>query len=268
MAHILLPTDFSKPAFTAARFAFDVLGRAGNTFTLVHTYLEPPGQHHLLPRLGVDVQSTAIRRMQAWERKIRRYAGKVHLRKITDGGALIDTLNAIHAERPVDMIVMGTQGENDHGLVGHNTVSVLRHVHVPMIAVPSEWTVRPIKRVMLAYDGPPKHPFSFDPLLDLLRQQKADLILAHVRNGPVGDTDTVLKTMLHEQFSSIPHSFITVFGTSLTSTLSRLAHDGDIDLVALVHRDRTFWPAIFHTSSAKRMALHAGTPVLVLHDKP
>ncbi len=44
MAHILLPTDFSDGSLNACAYALDLFGTDGNTFTLVHSYIDPvPG---------------------------------------------------------------------------------------------------------------------------------------------------------------------------------------------------------------------------------
>jgi len=268
MKHVLLPTDFSRTALNAAKFAFDLFGIQGNKFTLVHTYLKPVFDNPLLPGLGKIPEREALNGLRRFERTCRQYAGKVVLAKKTSYGRLTDVLDRIDLDKGADFIVIGTQGEGNYGRVGSNTTDVVLGATVPVITVPSEWRPAPVQRIMFAYDGEALDRSTLTPLIELARNRNAEVVLAHVRYLLPDAKDRAAKDRVDELFADVKHSFVTVQGSDMSSTLDQLATSGKIQLVAVVHRQVGFWKGLFHSSKAKKMALHATLPLMVLSERP
>ncbi|MBK6370541.1 MAG: universal stress protein [Flavobacteriales bacterium] len=264
MARILLPTDFSEAALNASKFAFDLFGTTGNKFTLVHTFLKPSFDNALLPSLGDFPQREAINRIRRVERKCRKYAGKVVLGRKVSTGSLVDLLNEMDQRKRVDMIVMGTQGEGNYGRVGGNTRSVVTGASAPVITVPAQWQPVQVKRIMLAYDGGHLERTAVKPLLDLAERTGAAIVIAHVRSTKPTDDVKPDRGRIKELFAGVEHSFVSVQGDDVSDTIDQLANEGRIQMVAVIHRQLGFWKGLFHSSKAKRMALHISTPLLVL----
>ena len=268
MAHILLPTDFSDTSFKAAMFAFDLFGVAGNRYTLVHAYLKPAFDNALLPRIGASTKRDAVNGLQRFQRKCRKYAGKVYLASVASHDQLTDLLKDLDSDKGADMIVMGTQGEGNYGLVGSNTTAVVLGANLPVITVPSQWTSLPISRIMLAHDGGRMDRITLKPLIDLAKRTSAEVVLAHVRDNSIAFDKRADRTQVAELFAGIPHSFVTVQGDEVMKTIDGLARQGRTQLVAVIHRQKGFWEDLFHASKAKRMALHTTMPLLVLPERP
>ena len=268
MAHILLPTDFSHTSLNAAMFAFDLFGVAGNRYTLLHTYLKPAFDNALLPRIGDGMEREAVNGLKRFERKCRQYAGKVYLARVASQKQITDLLNDLDSHKGADMIVMGTQGEGNYGLVGSNTNAVVLGANVPVITVPSQWTSLPISRIMLAHDGGRMDRKTLKPLIDLAKRTNAEVVLAHVRDNIVAYDKRADRKQIAEIFADVPHSFVTVQGDEVMTTIDGLARQGRIQLLAVIHRQKGFWEDLFHASKAKRMALHTTMPLLVLPERP
>lgn len=266
MQRILLPTDNSDTAFNAARFAFDIFGTEECRYTLVHTFLKTAYRNALLP--VVDTEREAANKLRRFERRCRQYAGKVSLAKRAEPFQLVDVLNDLANEGKGELIVMGTQGEGNYGMVGRNATSVVMGAHVPVITVPSGWEPAPIKRIMLASDGVPMTAASVEPLIAIARHTGAEVVVAHVRNNSVAFDERGGRAALVKLFAGIRHSFVTVADADVTNTLNDLARDGRVQLVAVIHRKKSFWERLFNSSKAKRMALHTTTPLIVLRDRP
>ncbi|MBK9597535.1 MAG: universal stress protein [Flavobacteriales bacterium] len=71
-------------------------------------------------------------------------------------------------------------------------------------------------------------------------------------------------TAIDAALKGIKHRYITVHGASVVDTVNDMASGGRIQLVAMIHRKRGFLDGLFHSSTAKRMALHTKLPLLVL----
>lgn len=265
--HVLLPTDLSDTSFKAATFAFSVFGTKDNRFTLVHAHLQLAFDNAMLPAIGDAARREAVNGLRRFERRCRKLAGEAVLARKTASIQLTDALNELHRSKGAGMIVMGTQGEGNHGLVGGNTTAVVLGAHAPVITVPSHWTPASIKRIMLAHDGGVLDRNTLQPLIDLAKHTGAEVVLAHVRDNIVAFDKHADRAQVAEVLAGIAHSFVTIEGDGVAKNIDDLAREGKVQLVAVIHRQRGFWEGLFHASKARRMALHTNLPLLVLPER-
>jgi nucleotide-binding universal stress UspA family protein len=262
MTHILLPTDGSDASFNAAVLAFEHFGTKGVRYTLVHTYLKPALRNALLP--AMNTQREAMNMLRRYERRCRKQVDGIVLAKRIAPYQLVDVLNEIAREKKADLIVMGTQGEGNYGLVGRNTSAVVLRSDIPVVTVPSKWGSKPIKRILLANDGAPITRATAEPLIALARRTGAEILLAHIRDNIVSFDQRGDRKALGELFTDVRHSFVTVAGDDVSAEINELAIQGRMQLVAVIHRKKSFWQGLFSSSKAKRMALHTTMPLMVL----
>ena len=267
MLHILLPTDFSDTSFKAATFAFDLFGTKQVKYTAVHTYLKPAFDNVMLPRIGDSTRIEAVNGLRRFERKCRKYTGKMVLARKVSPSMLTDELNELTRKKGADLIVMGTQGAGNYGLVGSNTTAVVLGSDAPVITVPSQWVPAPVSRILLAYDGGTLDSSTLKPLIDVAVRSHAEVVLAHVRDNIPAFDKRADRNHVAELFDGVPHNFVTVQGDEVMKTMDDLAKQGRIQLVAVIHRQKGFWEGLFHSSKAKRMALHTTVPLLVLPER-
>ena len=268
MTHILLPTDFSDTSFNASTFAFELFGTQDATYTLVHTYLQPAFQHVLLPRIA-DTKSVAMNGLRRAERHGRKIAaGKVRIAKVASYEPLYTVLNQLGERKEADLIVMGTQGEGNYGLVGRNTSAVVKETFLPVIAVPSEWRPEKIERILLADDGSELTAKTLAPLVDIAKRTGAFVDVVHVRDWD-GTTDVRRRhALLNTLLRDVPHTWEEVIGDQLVGSINDQAQARHSQLVAVVRRQKSILDRIFRGSTSKRMALHTTEPLLVLRERP
>lgn len=265
MKHILIPTDFSATSIKAAYFALDLFGTEDVRYTLLNTYLKTAYRNALLP-LPLDTERASRNGLQRVARRCRKHAGKVFIASISTFHELARAIVGVHKDDPVDLVVMGTQGEGNYGRVGHNTTAVVTGNVPAVITVPAQWEAAPIQRILFADDGQGISRTSMAPLLDVARLADAHVTVLHV-GSPSEDTRT--KEQLREllaEFAGIPHSFASVESDGITGALDRMVEERGIQLVAVVRRDRSFWERIFLGSTSKHFALHTAVPLLVLRE--
>lgn len=262
MYRILLPTDNSDTSFNAARFAFALFGTDDSRYTLVHTFLKTAYRNALVP--SMDTEREALNKLRRFERRCRAHAPGVKLAKRASPFQLVDALNELAEQDKGELIVIGTQGEGNYGLVGRNTSAVVMGAQIPVIAVPSEWKPTPMKRILLADDGGTMDEETLAPLIVMAERAGAELVIAHVRTNTAAFDVRSDRMKLSALFAGVRHSFVTVAGDEVTRTLDDLAREGRIQLVTVIHRRKSFWQRLFTASKAKRMALHTTMPLLVL----
>lgn len=267
MKHILLPTDFSETSFKAAVFALDLFGTKDVRYTLVHTYLKPAFSHVLLPRVA-DTSAMAKNGLRRAERRIRKHAGKVRLAQVASTEALYTVLNELAVRKAADLVVMGTQGEGNYGLVGRNTVAAVTECVLPVIAVPAEHERERVERIMLTNDGGAMDERTLEPLRQIALASGAHIEVVQVWEGEPPERLAPGSKSVSELLHDIPHSLEVVSGGDVVGAINEQARASRIQLVAVVRRHKSFLDRIFQGSTSKRMALHTTEPLLVLRSRP
>jgi nucleotide-binding universal stress UspA family protein len=268
MAHILLPTDFSTNALNAAKYAINLFGTEGNTFTVLHSYMLPHSSASTMWSIDDMMARDSRESMDLFIARMRTELGhlKPALTGVCEHGDLPNVVQrfASHAASP-DAVVMGTQGASGlkEVLLGSNTADVVRHGHLPVIAVPENNTYRTPKRIILADDGGPVNKATVKLLLDIARWSQAEVLIVRVVNDDTAVEEggnTVYDTLL----GAIPHSYHYLSSDDVSKALHDMADQNDADLVVLVHRQRGLFDQLFHRSTASRLAMHTHIPMLVL----
>lgn len=263
MTRILLPTDFSDTALKAAHFAMDLYGTHVR-YTLVNSFRIKASAEPLMPSLIQVAQQESLSGLRHVERRLRKRTERVTLEKVSSYALLPEVLNNIAVNKGADLIVMGTQGKSSVRLFGSNSSTVIKRSLLPVITVPAHWDPEPIQRILLPMDHQAIDEGTLQPLLDLVDRCGAEVVVAHVRTNAVGARKGVDRAAMDTALKGIKHSYITVHGADVVDTMNELASSGRIQLVAMVHRKRSFLDGLFHISTAKQMALHTKLPLLVL----
>lgn len=268
MAHILLPTDFSTNALNAARYAVNLFGTEGNTFTVLHSYMMPRSSASTMWSMDDLLAKEAQETMDGYlVRLLEELAPlKPAINSVCEHGDLPNVVQRFANDPvPPDAVVMGTQGASGlkEVLLGSNTADVVRNGHLPVIAVPEKNTYRSPKRIILADDGGPVNKQTMKLLVDLARWSQSEVLIVRVVNEDttVGEGgSSIFDTLL----GAIPHSYHYLSSGDVSKALHDMADQNDADLVVIVHRQRGLFDQLFHRSTAAHLAMHTHIPMLVL----
>lgn len=266
MKNILLPTDLSETSMKAAAFALDLFGGEGMNYTLLNAYPKPADRYDLI-LVQPDLERLSRNGLRRMKRRCRKHVATVRIALVSSSDPLVQAINEIGAARPVDLVVMGTQGEGSHGQVGRNTSAVVANVDPPVIAVPAHWQPAPIARILFADDGQAINLDSMKPLLAIAQRTGAHVTILHVGSPSEDPRTTEQLRKLSTNLGEIPHSFSTEVDHDVTDAMERIMVEKDIQLVAVIRRKRSFWERMFQGSTSKRMALHTTVPLLVLRER-
>ena len=112
MAHILIPTDFSVGSLNACAYALDLYGGALNTYTLLHSYMDPlPGYAAMVDMTSV-LYAASVEGLAEFSTRFRGLRNGADALVTTEVvyGPLATSLPGVCKRRNIDLIVMGTQG--------------------------------------------------------------------------------------------------------------------------------------------------------------
>jgi nucleotide-binding universal stress UspA family protein len=196
---------------------------------------------------------------------------------INESGAVSEVVDTIIAGHQVDMVIMGTHGSSgfNHFFFGDHSRTMIDHTNKPLLLVPPSATISPVKKIAFATDlkRPEKDlEFIYD-LIPLARQLDAEILLTHVFDEqfqPSESQDWIKQYLVDlSNKADYPHIFYRLIKNSRTENgLDWLCEHGHVDLLVMVHHQRSFFDGLFNGSHTKKMADHLRIPLLVFPDKP
>lgn len=264
MSTILLSTDFSTHALNAC--AFDLFGVGGNTFLLVHTYVDVlPGYDALVDMTSVQY-AAGVEGMAGFMERIRgteRVKDAVLVSTVV-AGPLVSALGELCRSRAVDAIAMGTHGATGLALIGSNASAVVRGSRVPVLVVPRDARYAGLRTLLIADDQRPKDAGGMALVTRLAQREHARIAMAHVLGPDSGEAGPGVSRSAEELFPGSEVTHVEASGTDVARTISNLAERIQADLVVVQHRHLGLLQGLFYTSTAAQLALHTRIPLLVL----
>ncbi len=151
MFKILLPTDFSANAESAIDFVLEHFHKSKISIVLIHTIKAPNSAAGVLIRIDDLMRKDAEQEM----RRLQAYISDKHQvesEAIIKAGDLNEWVNSSASKHHIDLIAMGTKGENniESKIFGSVTESIIRTSKIPVLAVPYGSDKSAIEHVAIA----------------------------------------------------------------------------------------------------------------------
>ena len=268
MKKILVPTDFSKNANNALRYAINVANHFEAEIHLVNVYevRSTTGSFKSIEDfMKEDAEKGLSKTIKEIETSLHRTTS---IRGRAIKGLAIDTICSIAKNEKMDLIVMGTQGAS--GLkeifLGSNAAGVMKNTTVPLIAVPNEYKYRSIKEILFPVDsGIVADADVLNPLTELAKAYHAKVKVFHLETEKeVVGVDPGIEYSLKDVEHTI-HSEPSA--VDINQTINFEAKREGIDLICMIRRERGFWENLFHRSVTQKEIFHSPVPLLILHSE-
>lgn len=268
MKKILVPTDFSKNANNALRYAINIANYFDAAIALVHIYevRSTTGSFTSIERfMREDAEKELGKLVNETEPKLLR---KTSLRARAINGYVVDSLCNIAQTEKMDLIVMGTQGAT--GLkeifLGSITEGVMNKTTVPMLAIPNNYSYRPLKNMLFAVDsGIVADADVIKPLTKLAKAYQARVNVFHLET----ETETEIVGVdpgIPYSLKGIKHSFESeALSLDINLVINNKVEREKMDLICMIRRARGFWENLFHRSVTQKEIFNSPVPLLILH---
>jgi nucleotide-binding universal stress UspA family protein len=268
---ILFLTDFSDNARNAITYGLRAFPSDAYTYILLNCYPRIHTTTEVNISLSEKMSQESYAALEKEAAAIRQHMGEdLAFEKIAYLGFLNEAVNYVAEHHQPDLVIMGTKGETGLPaiLLGSHASSLIKATNLPLMIVPEEARFTGLKHIVLAADlktlNKPEHlePLSelaeiFDSRLTIVNVVKED---ATLEEDASDDRDS-----LKDNFTEHPIEFRYIQDHSVEHGIAQYVHDHPCDLLVVVERSRSFIIDLFHRSVSKNLALHAETPLLVLH---
>ncbi|MHA7831719.1 MAG: universal stress protein [Flagellimonas sp.] len=278
---VLLPTDYSKNALNAIRYALELYKNVRCDFFILNAF-------HIsgytldsmrVPELGEPYYEAAKQESEEGMEKLMQMI-KLHpqndkheFHTITTFNSLTEAIRNVIDKKDIDIIVMGTKGvtESKARIFGTNTVNVMEQIkECPVIAVPHDYMFQTPREIVFPTDY--KTPFKRKEIGDLIEISNlydAQINVVHIdkdKDGKLSKKEKINKDLLQEILQGTNYKIHFLPADKISSGINKFIDDHGCDMIAFLNRKHLFFRSILSNPLVKKIGYEPKVPVLELND--
>lgn len=275
METILVPTDFSRNAENALKYAVDLAKKEGAKIILMHAchnnYINSDVPYFEIGDVLVKTRKDSKKMLKAMVQQFIEPENIPYDTMIVEEFP-VEAITLVLAETEVDLIVMGTKGASGiMGTVfGSNTATVIERVKVPVMAIPESAPFHPIKKITYATSYFKSDFEALARVVEIAEPYGAQLNLLHISDGKNSTENEriLMETFIAEAKVKAPYenmNFELLTDQNTEHALQKYIDDESADMLVMSTHHRDFFDKIFGKSYTQQMAYHTKIPLLAFH---
>lgn len=275
MKTLLICTDFSASAKHAARYGCMLASHYKfRHIVLLHAYqtMVPTTVLPLENTPYKDSYDVSLRQLKDLQKELSGSTDNdIIIRTRLEAVSLGESINDICKEEEADMVVMGITGKSkfEKLFVGSNAVTVSQTSKYPVLIVPAEAPIEPIRSILFACDlNEVTATIPLDSLDKILAFFYAPLFVVNVDNKNRHFSPQTPEEMyhLHHIFDKYRPQYAFIDREDITSGIIDYAEKNYISLIITVRRNYNFIQQLFHRSKTEKLIYQSIIPLLILHE--
>ena len=267
---ILIPIDFSECSINALKYAINLAKSTEAKLALLHAYHVPipmaeagltidPNLAEEFVQEGEEKMNKLFKQFPELDKLANSYSIKM---------AFASEAIVAHAEETnADLIIMGTHGASNafDEMVGSNTLHVIKKCHIPVLAVPVNYTGEKVSEILFSYDyHSVKNKKIIQPLIDFVLAFGAKLHIIHVadRVEALSSHEVDEARILEQYLKGIPHNYHMIEDEHVERGILDYIASNSVDVLAVMPRKHTLFQRLFQSSVTKQLVHHSSIPLL------
>ena len=276
MKSILVPTDFSKNALNAVKYAFAYAEVTKSKVILFHSYDNPTSGLNI-PFADIHIDKNiacqeAEKDMLKLQNSLSKSFPNVKQTWIVEAGFGADEITDYVSAKKIKLVIMGTTGQGAVGraFIGSTTTGVIADASCDVIVVPPKAKFKGINKVGFATDIEDANLKLAFEAVAFAKQFSARLTVIYVQDLKIYDVDATLRKMLdkvrkHTKYQNV--SFYVGSDDNIANGLNLFIKKNKPDILSMVTHSRKFPETIWKKSWTKKMSYVISVPLLILHAK-
>lgn len=274
MKSILVPTDFSKNALNAAKYAFAYAEKTKSKIILFNSFDNPTGE---LKIPLTDIHLGKHEAKQAAENKMKKLVTSLlkvfpnsKPKWVVQPGLAPDTITQYVKQNKIPLVIMGTTGQGAiaRTLIGSTTSSVIADISCTLIAVPPKAKFKGINKIAIATDLEKDSFLAATESVSFAKAHKAEITFVHVQDLGIFDAEDALQKTVDKINKQIKYKHISFYvcrDADVADGLDFYIKKHRPDMLSMVSYGIKFPETIWKTSWTSKMSNHTSVPLLVLH---
>lgn len=271
--HILLPTDFSDNAWSAAMYALKLYSNEPCTFYLLHnwTFTNSGSRTYITSHYLDTLKEASKKRLEELKDQLKAESTNANHQFdiVYSTGSLMPTIKKAIKAHNINLVIMGTKGATGAKeiLFGSNTVNVINKIRLcPVLVVPDSHQFEPPKQIAFPTDFNRFYGEELLPLKQLSKLYNAKIKIVHI-NGTENLTKkqnynlAMLKAYLENYQSSL--HWMPDFGTK-EQAIKDFIEEFKIDVLAMINYKHSFIEKLTKEPVINKIGFHPVVPFLVI----
>ena len=275
---ILIPTDFSKNALNAIRYALELYKKQPCEFYFLNVFRVDyyTTDTLIVPEPGSAPYEAAKAKSEEGFSKLLDTLELQHdnpkhtYHTISSYNLLSEAIKQTIADKDVDLLIMGTQGATGaKGVIfGSNTVNAMEIIReCPVLAVPEDVSFATPKEIVFPTDY--KSSFKrreLSYLIEIAKMHHTSIRVLYVaKRSDLNDKQESNKELLDTILGSVEHSFHILSEKDVSEGITSFVESRDSDMIAFINHKHFFFSSVFSKPLIKEIGYDAKTPILALH---
>lgn len=260
MNHILVPIGSKENASNTLQYAIDFAKEIGAKVFVFRAY-------KVLSKAGTFININDI-----LERETNLYIQTmissvdtkgVDVKMISAKGGTVESINSVHEELGIDLIVVGPRSNSikEEVFLGSTSGSIVKQTEIPVLIVPEHYKFSPFKVALTAFkSGILEQQDVLTPLqeIKILFKTKVNLLL--VKTPEYKEEDLVVDASL----KALQNTFST--SENVTTFQGVLEHfqSNNPDLLCVFRRKKGFFQKLWEKNTVLKSEFHCSIPLLIL----
>lgn len=280
---ILLPTDYSKNALNAIRYAQKLYKDVNCDFYLLNTY-QVSGyalDSMMVPEPGEQLYETFKRKSQEGMDRLLGMLHpepdnpKHHFETRCEFNSLIEAVRQMVAKKDIDTIIMGTKGltASKARIFGTHTVKVMESIKAcPVIAIPESPVFQPPREILFPTDyrtNFKKKEMQY--LIEIAKLHDSRINVLHIdwdKDGKLNKEEQTNRLLLQDILDGTDYEMHFLPAVKLVKGINAFMESRNCDMLAFLNRKHLFFGSILSNPLVKEIGYEPKVPILELNDNP
>lgn len=282
MKTILVLTDFSARAEHAAEYAMHIAVKIHAKIILYNSFFVPQiipvtaSAYPYYEDVSIIEKENLLQLEKTAERLKKKFqkANKIAPPEIqvkNGAGNLAENVRDLAKTKKFWMILMGDKSQEEginRFIFGSDTHTLIDEAVCPILFIPEKLKLKPIKKIAFATDFQESEHKSMSFLKELAEIWKSEILVIHVLSEDISAEEKVKKYDSYKRITSKIHfpniSYTDVRADDISLALETFSKKETIDILAMLHKKRSFMGQLLHKSVTKEMLNYHSIPLLVL----
>lgn len=278
MIKILVPTDFSKNALNALKYAVAFAKKEKAKIILVHAYHQ---SLYVASLESIDYSNQIIDELEKFSNiKLEQICNKVIKAEkisctfLSKYGLATDVIEETVKKEKINFVIMGTKGSTalENVIMGSITAKIIGKLTCPVIAVPEKAKFNSIKKITFATDYNNADISELKTLVNIAKPFKAQINLLHIAVGEysLSEEHALLEKYVKKTTSKIDYnnlSFQLLIGENVQKSLQEYISKKSTSILAISTKKRNIIEKLFGRSLTKKISYHSNIPIIAFHHK-
>ncbi|MGZ3871907.1 MAG: universal stress protein [Mucilaginibacter sp.] len=285
MKTILVPTDFSEAANTAARYALHLAKAIKTGIRLcnaIRVPIEAPAAAQVAWPLEdySSIKESATHQLRLLQEKLEQkleeqaqclpVTYQPNIDYTSEVGSVADVIRNVADEEKMSLVVMGMSGAGSLSrlFLGSNSRELIEKADFPVLLIPDSFIYMPIKKIAFATDLSKGDIEVLHSLAGMARYFNAEILITHI--GDEKDENAAEKHRIDDFLTEVTAKadypgiyYRDVKNKDVDRGLTWLYEHSQVDLLAMVHRPQHFLSKLVRGSHTQKLAKHITIPLLV-----